>query len=159
MMNKEVETKKVVFYKVRIKENETTRRYWIFQTAKASVQEIFKHPMFTEIPKEKSPLGEDAVESIELLWEGPGDILDLYSHLLIDIYKVGQTAQMLNSARGTVDSLSQYTMAVELLSDLIKEKTDNLKFLGPCLLETFEPTDNTDNLNKSPILVDDTLLA
>ena len=54
-MNKAIERKTVAFYKVRVRENEETRRYWIFKTTKTSIQEIFKHPFFTQIPKEKSP--------------------------------------------------------------------------------------------------------
>lgn len=102
-------------------------------------------------------LDDDAVESIELLWEGhANDILDLYSHLLLDIYKVGETARMLRNSLGTVESLSQHMMAIESLADSIKEKTDHLKFLAPCLLES---TDNLHDLKASPILIDDNLLA
>jgi hypothetical protein len=66
-MKEEIERRTVAFYKVRVRENETTRRHWIFKAGKASVHEIFKHRILTDFPKEKAPLEKNALESIEFL--------------------------------------------------------------------------------------------
>lgn len=152
MINEEIVTEFIAFYKVTVRQNDGSTRYMIFKTAKDNSEEVFKHPVL-QIAKEQSLESEDdPIENVELIWKGSTyNLVDPFQKDMSDLCNFGMIGKMLGDDLQTVSSITDERIeAIEFIADAIKEKAERVRIFLTCLRGC------TGEVNEgSPVMVDD----